>query len=121
MMTFSPAARAFVKMVFVLIAYQRSQLVRRRVPVEAVFEHQFRHVLEVAFEQGGALAVVQLGKAFFEVDFADFAARFDCVISENADRVGNLVQHAKRQQADEVEKKEGGFHEGSLYVGKGLL
>ena len=24
-------------------------------------------------------------------------------------------------QADEVEKKEGGFHAGSLYVGKGLL
>jgi hypothetical protein len=48
-------------------------------------------------------------------------ARFDCVIGENTDRIGNLVQHAKRQQADEVEKKEGGFHEGSLYVGKGLL
>ena len=66
MMLFA-GGEGFVKMVFVLIAYQRSQLVRRRVPVEAVFEHQFRHVLEVAFEQGGALAVVQLGKAFFEV------------------------------------------------------
>lgn len=118
---FFAGGEGFVKMVFVLIAYQRAQLIRRCVPVEAVFEHQLRHVLEVAFEQGGALAVVQLGKAFFEVDLADFAARFDCVIGENADRVGNLVQHAKRQQADEVEKKEGGFHEGSLYVGKGLL
>ena len=108
-------------MVFVLIAYQRVQLVRRRVPVEAVFEHQLGHVLEMAFEQGGALAVVQLRKAFFEVYLADFAARFDCVIGKNTDRVGNLVQHAKRQQADEIEKKEGGFHEGSLYVGKGLL
>ena len=118
---FFAGGKGFVEMVFVLIAYQRAQLVRRRVPVEAVFEHQLRHVLEVAFEQGGALAVVQLGKAFFEVDLADFAARFDRVIGENTDRVGNLVQHAKRQQADEVEKKEGGFHEGSLYVGKGLL
>ena len=64
-------------MVFVLIAHQRAQLVCRCVPVEAVFEYQLGHVLEMAFEQGGALAVVQLGKAFFEVDFADFAARFE--------------------------------------------
>ena len=61
------------------------------------------------------------GKHFFEVDLADFAARFDRVIGENTDRVGNLVQHAKKAAGGEVEKKEGGFHEGSLYVGKGLL
>ena len=99
-----------VEMVFVLIMHEFAQPVGRRVPIQSVFEHQLRHVLKMAFEHGFAFVFAPFGKAFFEVGFADFAARFDGIIGKDAHCVGNFVYGFEGQELDEVEEEKGGFH-----------
>ena len=64
-MTFFARRERVIKMVFVLIMYKLAQPVGRRVPIQAVFEHQLCHVLKMAFEHGFAFVFAPFGKAFF--------------------------------------------------------
>lgn len=101
-----------IKMVFVLIMYKLAQPVGRRVPIQAVFEHQLRHVLKMAFEHGFAFVFAPFGKAFSKVGLADFSARFDGVIGKDAHCVGDFVYGLEGQELNEVEEEKGGFHGG---------
>ncbi len=99
-----------VKMVFVLIMHEFAQPFGRRVPIQAVFEHQLRHVLKMAFEHGFAFVFAPFGKAFSKVGLADFAARFDGVIGKDAHCVGDFVYGLEGQELNKVEEEKGGFH-----------
>ena len=72
----------------------------------------FRHVLKMAFEHGFCVCLHSIREAFFEVGLADFAARFDGVIGEDAHCVGDFVYGLEGQELDEVEEEKGGFHGG---------
>lgn len=97
-------------MVFVLVAHQRFQLGGRGVPIEAVFQHQFGHVAEVAFQQAAAFGFAPVGEAEAQIGFAYPAAWPHGVIGQCAHGVGQFLQHGKGQQLQEVKQENGGFH-----------
>ena len=73
----------------------------------------------MAFEHSFALVFAPFGKAFSEVGLADFTARFDGVIGEDAHCVGDFVYDLKGQELDEVEEEKGGFHVVCWGMGQG--
>ena len=107
---FIPGGELVVEMMFVLVADEGFEPLGAAIPIEAVFEDEFSHVAEVAFEQGFALFLAQFGEAQAQVDFADAAAGGDGVIGEAADGVGQLLDGGEGQQLDEVKKEKGDFH-----------
>ena len=66
--------------------------------------------MKMAFEHGFAFVFAPFRKTFSEVGFADFTARFDGVIGEDAHCVGDFVYGLEGQKLDEVEGEKGGFH-----------
>ena len=107
---FIPGGELVVEMMFVLVVDEGFEPLGAAIPIEAVFEDEFGHVAEVAFEQGFALFLAQFGEAQAQVDFADAAAGDDGVIGEAADGVGQLLDGGEGQKLDEVKKEKGDFH-----------
>ena len=64
-----------VEIMLVAVAHQLFQTACIAVPIQAVFGHQYAHLFEMCFEHRFAFVCIPFGKAFFQIDASDAAAR----------------------------------------------